>query len=100
MGLTIDVEDDGVVRVSVKGVIVGLIKSLSLVVDEETHPVPHIVVVMTSARDIPRTQDGARLVHTLHQYKRLLASHPLVRVVDQHDTLPQGMPAVRLPEEE
>jgi hypothetical protein len=96
--LVIEVEESGVVRVSMGGVVVGMIKRINIEYDEDLHPVPHTHVSFANLADVPMGPEKAQLKRTIQRYKEELQKHPLVRVSDYHDTLPQ-MPAVR-PEEE
>jgi hypothetical protein len=97
MSLIIEVEKDGRVTVSIDGVVVGLLKSLLLRVDTDDL-LPQVHVVMNNARNMPEEMRVEWLQQALDRYRAALRSHPLIEVSDYHDTLPQGMPAVR-PEE-
>jgi hypothetical protein len=93
MPLLIRVKDDGEVLVSIKGVIVQGIKSLTLNVDEETSPIPHIVVVLQDPETISDSSLRVKFKRALMDYKMALAEHPLIHVVGYRDTLPT-LPAV------
>jgi hypothetical protein len=97
MSLIIEIAKDGRTTVSVDGVVVGLIKSIDLHVEVD-EALPRVSVVMNSARELPVEVQAAHLRNVLEVYKRVLSAHPLIAVSEHHDTLPQGMPAVR-PEE-
>lgn len=98
--LTIDIEESGVVRISTGGVVIGLVRALELRVDEELQPMPHIHISFSNLDEAPKGPEKTQLKRTIQRYKDELRKHPLVRVTDYHDTLPQGMPAVRPEEEE
>jgi len=98
MSLNIDIDDSGIVRVSVRGMVVGLIKSLEVrkMYDDV---LPTIQLELVSVDGLPgASSDRDHLNKVLLGYRKLLESHPLVKLRGPHDTLPQGMPAVR-PEE-
>jgi len=96
MSLIIEVEKDGRVRVSIDGIVIGLIRALTMRLEAEV--IPRISIVMSNARSELDEVLLTQLQQVLESYKRALNAHPLIEVSDYHDTLPQGMPAVR-PEE-
>jgi hypothetical protein len=100
MNLTVDIGDDGSVKVSIGGMVIGMVKALDIKVDERTHPVPHIRITMMDVKSMVPSEFKVQCLRALHNYKAALASHPLVRVLDYRDTLPEGMPAVTLEEDE
>lgn len=99
MSLIIEVEKDGVVKVSIDGIVIGLVRSLTM--HAEAEALPRVSIVMSSVRTASgelSTPDEvllSQLQQVLERYKRALNAHPLIEVSDYHDTLPQGMPAVR-----
>lgn len=93
--LAITVDDSGKLHVSVDGVIVGLISTLSVYMDVDLQPVPLIHVTMTSIKKLPDMADKTKLRRILQTYKDALREHPLVKVADHDDTLPQGMLAIQ-----
>lgn len=99
MSLRIDLNNDGEMTISIDGIVVGLIHSVELHADLERHPVAHVYVSMVDIKRLAPNAQKAHLQRVLVNNKKLLSSHPLIRVSDAHDTLPQGMPAV-LPEDE
>ena len=96
MSLIIEVEKDGRVRVSIDGIVIGLIRALTMRLEAEV--LPRISIVMSNAHSELDAVLLTQLQQVLESYKRALNVHPLIEVSDYHDTLPQGMPAVR-PEE-
>jgi hypothetical protein len=94
MALSIFIKDDGSVTVSVDGMIVGCIKSLSLELDEDRHPMPHISVTMYSLS----TLSDEKIRRMLMNYRLALQQHPLVHVVDYNDSVP-ALQAVDLDKE-
>lgn len=97
--LVIEVEESGLVRISTGGVIVGMIKRVAIEYDEDLHPVPHVHISFSSLANAPEGPEKTQLKRTIQRYKEELQKHPLIRVSDYHDTLPQGMPAV-LPDDD
>jgi hypothetical protein len=97
MSLIVEVAKDGRVTVSIDGVVIGLLKSLTLRADADD-VLPRVQVVMNNAREMPEQVRAEWLQQALDRYRAALRSHPLIEVTDYHDTLPQGMAAVS-PEE-
>lgn len=94
MALSILIREDGQVIVSVGGVVIAMVKSISIEMDTDVHPVPHISIVMAEVEKMPDHQARTTLLRMLMNYKAALAAHPLVHVVGYRDTL-RSMPAVR-----
>lgn len=93
MSLITEVEKDGVVKVSIDGIVIGLVRSLAMRAEAEM--LPRVSIVMCSARSEQDEVLLTQLQQVLESYKRALSAHPLIEVSNYHDTLPQGMPAVR-----
>lgn len=98
--LVIEVEESGLVRISTGGVVVGMIKRIAIEYDEDLHPVPHVHVSFSNLSSASKGPEKTQLKRTIQRYKEELQKHPLIRVSDYRDTLPQGMSAVLPGEEE
>lgn len=99
MSLVIEIGSNGQMRVSIDGVVIGLIRSLDVHVSAEEVR-PRISIVMNNARAFPDACFAAQLQQALDSFKQALCAHPFIEVSDYHDTLPQGMAVVHVNKEE
>ncbi len=83
----IDISPEGLVRVSIGGVAVGLIEQVYLVA--AANKPPKVKVKFVSLRELPDEEAKAHLIETLHRYYDIVRECPWTEVHEQSDTLPQ-----------
>ncbi len=93
--LRIDITPEGLVRVSIGGVAVGLVEQLLLVADAKKKP--KVKIKFVSLKELPDEEAKAHLIETLHRYYDMVRECPWTEVHELADTLPQ-MSAVKLKE--
>lgn len=90
--LEIVVNVDGSVRVSIGGVVIGLIDELRLEVLGNLRP--KVKIAFISTKNVSDVEMKSRIVEFLDHYREALHEHPFVEIFDAADTLP-SMLAVR-----
>jgi hypothetical protein len=84
--LLVSIGAEGLVRVSIGGVVIGLIENVRVEVGCGTNP--KVKITFMSMAGIPEGPDRSRLLELLHRYQEILATNPYVEVLDLADTLP------------
>lgn len=90
--LRVDITESGEVRISVGGVLIGLVEEVSLSAKFDQRP--KLKVRFVSVKTMPENEVRDRLVASLHQYYDLIRECPWAEVHEQSDTLPK-MSAVK-----
>jgi hypothetical protein len=91
-GLAIHISKEGIIRISIDGLAIGLIE------DFRIECVGNSVRVKVSFPDIKsyaESESKTKLEKTIELYKKLFKELPFVQLFDEADTLPTGMPAVK-----
>ena len=92
--LIIEVCEDGVVRVAVGGVAIGLIQEIEFKASTRLH-LPSVKITFPSINSMSPDDLAGHFKEILDKYRQAAQECPWVQLVDHADTLPQGMPAVK-----
>lgn len=100
MKLSLEITEEGVLRLFVAEQLIGMVQALTLVADGETPPTLYVRLTSLGTSPPSSPELRAELADRLAQYKKLLNLHPMIQLLGPHDTLPSGMLAIKLPHKE